>query len=79
MAGYACRITRENFQAIASEKPDFDLTEITDWLQVHKSGYFVRDPASIFDCKYLHDDVFFAMYIFPDNDLDQLYRRVVKI
>lgn len=79
MAGYACRVVSENFQAIASEKPDFDLEELLEWIAVHDSGYFLRDSSSPFDCQFIQTDVFHELYIFTDDDPNGLYRRVVKV
>lgn len=79
MAGYACRITPANFQAIASEKPDFDLEEVKEWLEAHGEGYFLRDASSVFDCKYIEPSVLLELYIFADVDPSQIFQRVVRI
>ena len=79
MAGYACLIISENLQAIASEKPDFDLDSTLEWIDAHEDGYFLRDTSSVFDCKYLDKDVFFEMYDFVDKDRGELFRRVARI
>jgi hypothetical protein len=79
MVAYACRIVRENFHAIASEKPDFDIDELYEWLDEHKTGYFLRDISSPFDCKYVPDDLFFQIYIFERADTGELFRRILMI
>lgn len=79
MVAYACRITEQNFGVIASEKPDFNMKEIVEWIEQHETGFFIRDPASIFDCKYMHDDVFFEFYKFADTDKDRLFRLLFEI
>lgn len=77
--GYACRITEKNFPAIASEKPDFDLDDLLDWLNEYRKGYFLRDPESPFDCQYLQDAEFFNMYAFCQPDYKDLFRRVLRL
>jgi hypothetical protein len=79
VVAYACRIARENFSAIASENPNFNLEEIIEWLAQHGSGYFLRDESSVFDCRYFEDTVFFEFYIFETSDHEELFRRVVKV
>lgn len=79
MEAYVCAIIPENFDVIASEKPDFDLEETRQWLRQHKEGYFLRDPSSVLDCLYFHPDVLFEMYAFYDENQDELFRKVVKI
>jgi hypothetical protein len=80
MVAYACRIIENNFGVIASEKPDFDMKEIIAWINEHKTGYFIRDPDSVFDCKYMHDTVFFQIYRFDNTyDEDELFRRAFNL
>jgi hypothetical protein len=79
VVAYACRITKENFGAIASEKPDFDEEYTLRWLDDHGTGYFLRDPSSALDCQYFDDDVFFEIYIFQSKDEGELFRRCIKI
>jgi hypothetical protein len=76
MLAWACKISKENFQAIASEHPKFDLEEIKDWLAVHEEGYFVRDEDSMLDCSYMQIDVFKTIYKFHSNDLDSMFRQI---
>lgn len=78
MVAYVCRITEANFSVIASEKPDFDLKEVISWLNAHEKGYFLRDPDSVFDCKYIHDDVFSELYSLVKVDEDALFRQAFK-
>lgn len=76
---YACRISEENFKAIASEKPDFDRDQTLEWLEHNGQGYFLRDPSTNLDCGYFVDEVFFQMYMFNEADPETLFRRVLKI
>lgn len=75
---WACKITRANRMAIASENPKFDLVEFEKWLSEHEVGFFVRDPSSVFDCRYFSDVTFNEMYIFARGDEDALFRRIIK-
>lgn len=79
MEAYVCRISEENFAAIASEKPDFNKDELIEWLTYHGQGFFLRDPSSVFDCGYLVDDVLLEMYMFDSADASSLFRRVLKL
>lgn len=79
MPAYACRISAENAQVIASENPHFDLEKFQEWLNTHESGYFLRDEDSVFDCKYLADDVFALMYAFDRGGESELFRRVTRL
>lgn len=81
MAGsYACRISRENMGAIASENPKFDREEALNWLDEHGSGYFLRDESSPFDCAYMEDTVFHQIYAFEgQRDKNEIFRRVLKL
>ena len=78
-AAYAVRIKEQNFQAIASEKPDFNLEETIQWLEDNGQGYFLRDPESKNDCKYLVDEVFTQLYAFGDGDFKAVFRRVHRL
>jgi hypothetical protein len=73
---YAVRIIEQNFQAIASEKPDFSLEETLDWLDKNGQGYFLRDSSSQFDCGYFVDEIFLQLYTFADADTNAVFRRV---
>lgn len=77
MVAYACRISEENFAAIASEKPDFNKDELVEWLRYHGRGFFLRDPSSTFDCGYFVDEVFYELYVFDSTDTNPLFRRVL--
>jgi hypothetical protein len=79
MVAYACRISEENFDAIASEKPDFDREQTLQWLEQNGTGYFLRDESTNLDCGYFVDDNFFQMYTFDSTDKQDLFRRVLKI
>lgn len=79
MPAYACRISEENLQVIASENPKFDMEEIVDWLNAHESGYFLRDEGSPFDCQYLADVVFNEIYAFERGGESELFRRVTRL
>lgn len=79
MGATACVISLENMQAIASENPRFDKQEFLDWLDVHQAGYFLRDPDSVFDCKYIEAHVFHELYFFTQKDQSQLFRAIAKI
>lgn len=77
---YACRISEENFKAIASEKPDFDREETLEWLERNGQGYFLRDPGNQnLDCGYFVDEVFQQIYIFDEADTQALFRRVLRV
>jgi hypothetical protein len=75
---WACLITRLNRAVIASENPQFDEAEFDQWLRDHPVGYFVRDPDSPFDCRYMSDLVFHEMYIFEHGDEDALFRKILR-
>lgn len=79
MVAVACRISEENFGAIASEKPDFDLEKTKEWLEQNGQGYFLRDPESPLDCGYFVDEVFFQLYIFESGDQSALFRHVLRL
>lgn len=79
MIAYAVQIKPENFGAIASEKPDFDLESTKKWLDFHEEGYFLRDPESALDCKYFESTVFSQMYTFSHPNSTELFKRVVRI
>lgn len=67
-------------QAIASERPGFDVQEFEAFIEEHGTGYFLRDPSSQFDCHYFDDVVFFEFYMFESkSDKDQLFRHVREI
>lgn len=77
---YACRISEENFGAIASEKPDFDREQAIQWLEQNGQGYFLRDPDNPnLDCGYFVDEVFYQVYTFDEADTEELFRRVLRI
>jgi hypothetical protein len=76
---FAVRITEENFQAIASEKPNFNLEETLQWLEDHGQGYFLRHPGTSFDCEYFVDEVFTQLYAFAAADTSAIFRRVHRL
>lgn len=76
---YAVRITERNFQAIASEKPNFNKEETLQWLEDNGHGYFLRDANSQFDCQYFVDEIFSQLYTFADVDTNAVFRRVHKL
>lgn len=73
---YACRIKRENFHAIASENPKFDLNELHVWIAAHGEGYFIRDEASPWDCSYMPDVVFQQIYVFDAWNKNELFMQI---
>lgn len=79
MVAYAVRIAEENMQAIVSEHPRFDKEEFLECLEGYEVGYFLRDPSSVFDCKYFDKDVFLQMYTFEKRDNNELFRTVRRI
>ena len=76
---YACQITKENFGAIASENPKFNMQELLDWLEVHESGFFLRDEDSVFDCQYFIDETFFELYRIEPGEPDSMFRIVTRV
>ncbi len=77
---WACRTTRANQAVIASENPNFDKAQFDKWLVDHdESGYFIRDPYSPFDCRYIVEFLFHQMYAFEANDEGQLFRQIKSI
>lgn len=76
---YACEITEDNFGAIRSEKPDFNLEETKAWLEQHGSGFFVREEGNrAFDCKYMEDAIFHQLYIFEAFDPNGIFHRIIR-
>lgn len=78
MTAYACKIHRENFDIIASEKPDFDREFTERWLDEHEQGYFIRDPSSPFDCQFMQIDVFNELYVFDEGTPGEVFRVIYK-
>lgn len=77
---YACRITMENMQVIASEfGPGWSREEAVDWLLKHEEGWFLRDESSVLDKKFFVSEVFFTMYFFVSGDATSLFRRVEQV
>lgn len=80
MVAYAVPITLENMGAIASEKPDFNREEFLSWIEDHGTGFFVRDPGTVFDCEYFDPKVFLEIYIFEKrSDANELFRQISRI
>ena len=75
---YACLITSENFGAIRSENPKFNLEETKAWLETHGRGFFLRDERSAFDCHYLIDEIFFQFYEFDKFDQSDIFHRLKR-
>jgi len=75
---YACLISSENFGAIRSENPNFNLEETKAWLEQHGSGFFLRDERSAFDCHYLIDEVFYQFYAFDAFDPNDIFHRLTR-
>ena len=75
---YACLITSENFGAIRSENPNFNLEETEAWLKAHGSGFFLRDEASAFDCHYLIDEIFYQFYAFDSFNERDIFHRLKR-
>lgn len=77
---YACLITKENLNAIASEKPDFNHKELNDWLTEHGRGYFIRDEGSPWDCTYMNVYIFHEVYVRdgpkPPGEIFQRIKRI---
>lgn len=78
MVAYAVRITEENRQAIASEHPYFDTDEFQHWLDDHEVGFFLRDPQSIFDCRYFEEVVLLEMYRFVRPRSGEMFQPVER-
>lgn len=80
MVAYAARLCEENYGAIRSEKPDFDLAQARAWVEDHGAGFFIRDESSKpFDCSYMPDIVFYQIYIFDDFNKADLFHRIVRM
>lgn len=77
MQAYACHITEENFCAIASEKPDFNLEVLISWIADHGNGYFVRHEESPWDCAYMPEIVFDAIYTFENFEHNDLFNIII--
>lgn len=74
---WACRVTEENKQAIASESGKlWDEIFFKQWLTEHPDGWFLRDPESSLDCHYFAESVFAEMYQFEAGDVNALFRHV---
>lgn len=76
---YAVRLNEDNYQAIASEKPGFDLEETRQWVEEHGGGFFVRDEGSrAFDCQYMVDLVFYEIYAFDGFDETDMFHKLIR-
>lgn len=75
---YACRISEENFGAIRSEHPKFDLESTKAWLEQHERGFFLRDEGSALDCHYITDEIFFIYYEFEPLDKNAVFHRLIR-
>jgi hypothetical protein len=77
---WAARLNEDNYQAIASEKPAFDLDSTRVWVEQHGGGFFVRDPDNRkYDCQYLTDEVFHQIYAFENFDPNSVFHKLVRI
>jgi len=77
---YAIRLNEENYGAIASEKPGFDLAEARAWVEEHGGGFFIRDEGyKTFDCQYMADLVFHQIYIFENFKDTDMFHRLKRI
>lgn len=77
---YAVRMNEDNYGAIASEKPGFDLGEARSWVESFGPGFFVRDENDKrTDCRYLPDEMFFQMYVFDGFDEKAVFHKIVRI
>ena len=78
VTAYACRISSENFGAIRSENPNFNLEETKVWLDHHEGGFFLRDEGSPFDCHYIVDEIFHQLYAFEAFDKNAIFHRLIR-
>lgn len=77
---YACRMNEDNYGAIASEKPGFDLEEAREWVETHGGSFFIRDEKTkAFDCTYMADLVFHQIYKFENFNATDIFHRIRKI
>lgn len=76
---YAAELSEKNYQAIASEKPGFDLDEARAWVEEHQGGFFVRDEGSPFDCEYIAPIVFYEMYRFDGFNENVIFHKIVRV
>lgn len=77
---YACRIIEENYPAIASENPKFDLEILKVWVEINGVGYFVRDEASKkYDCKYMKDEDFHRVFAFDNFSPEAVYHKLLRL
>lgn len=80
LQAYAVRLNEDNYQAIASEKPGFDLEETRLWAEDHGGGFFIRDEETpAFDCKYMSDVVFHEIYKFERFSPNDVFHKIVLI
>lgn len=77
---FACRLIEENYGAIASEKPGFDLEETRQWVKKHGDGFFIRDEEKKqLDCCYLTDAEFHQTYLFDNFQATAIFHRLLRI
>lgn len=77
---YAVRLNEENYQAVASEKPGFDLEATRIWVEDHGGGFFIRDEESTaFDCEYMVDLVFHQIYEFESFNENEIFHKIKRI
>jgi len=76
---YACRMNEDNYGAIASEKPGFDLAEARQWVEEHGAGFFIRDEEfKKFDLEYMPDLVFHQIYVFDEFKPTDVFHRLIR-
>lgn len=79
-SAYAVRLNEDNYQAIASEKPDFDLDETRAWVERNGGGFFVRDATSKqYDCTYLTDGAFHQVYAFETFNSKDVFHKLMRL
>lgn len=77
---YAVRLNEDNYGAIASEKPGFDLEHTRTWVEDHGGGFFIRDEESkAFDCEYMADVVFHQIYTFERFSPNDIFHKIIRI
>jgi hypothetical protein len=79
---YAARLVEENFGAIASEKPGFDIIEARDFLATHGGvGFFIRDEEmKAYDCRFMSEKTFYEIYDFEVTVFNEntIFHRLVR-
>lgn len=77
---YAVLMNEDNYGAIASEKPGFDLGEARRWVENYGVSWFIRDESDKrMDCRYLPDAIFNDIYAFETFEPNAIFHRVIRI